>query len=81
MEEGPVEGVVLGIMVVGGAVGAILVLVTLRVFRSTLAMWLRVELRAFIMMTGFILLVLLFINCLELGGHVPLAGIPSCLHF
>jgi hypothetical protein len=32
-------------------------------------------------MTGFILLVLLFMDDFELGGHVPLAGIPSCLHF
>ena len=77
-------GVVLGIMVVGGpggAAGAIAVAFASRLFSITSARWLRVELRALEIITGFRSLVLLFDDRLELGGRVPLADLPSCLRF
>ena len=92
MEEMPVGWVVLVVggvalvmggvaLVAGGAGGAIAVAVASSVFSIMSARWLRVELRAFEIMTGFRSLVLLLTNRLELGGHVPPADCPLCFHF
>ena len=68
-------------LVAGGAGGAMVVAVASSVFSITSARRLRVELRAFEIMTGFRSLVLLFTDRLELGGRVPPADRPSCFRF
>jgi hypothetical protein len=81
MEEMPVAAVGGVALVVGGAAGAIAVAVASSVFSITSARQLRVELRAFNIMTGFRSLVLLFADRLELEGRVPPADCPSCFRF
>lgn len=75
MEEG------LAGVFIGGAAGAVALTFASRVFSITSARRLRVELRAFEIITGLRSLVLLFDDRLALGGHVPLADLPSCLRF
>lgn len=81
IEELRVEGG--GIEVVGAnAEGAAAVTVDAsRVLSITSAMQLKVDFRAFEMITGFRLLVVLFDAHLELGGCIPLANLASCLRF
>lgn len=52
-----------------------------RVLSITSTMQLRVELRVLEMITGLRSSVLLFVAHLELGGHIPLVDLVSCLHF
>ena len=68
------EGLVVG-AVTKGEVCVIVAAVTSKLLSITSAMWLRVELRALEIMTGFRSFVLLLNDHLELGGCIP----PACI--